>query len=290
MKDVKVMAEILKGKPVIDKLNEQLKSRAQELRARGAAPALAVIRVGDNCDDIAYERNAAKCCEAAGVEVKLIHFDAKVSQDELVGCIETLNCDASVHGVLLLRPLPPHIDDRTVCRALAPEKDVDGITEYSMAGLYSCKKIGFAPCTAEACIDMLDHYGIDIAGKRAVVVGRSFVVGKPVAMMLLERDATVTVCHTKTKNLAAICRGAELLIVAIGCAKLIGRDYLAPGQVVIDIGINFDENGRMCGDVDHEAAAEIVRAVAPVPGGIGRVTTAVLAKHVVEACARFAGV
>lgn len=280
------MAEILRGKPVIDKLNEQLKNRADALRARASAPALAVIRVGDNGDDVAYERNAAKCCEAAGVDVKRIHFDASVAQDELIACIRALNDDAAIHGVLLLRPLPPHIDDRAVCRALVPEKDVDGITEYSMAGLYSRKKIGFAPCTAEACIDMLDHYGVDIAGKRAVVVGRSFVVGKPVAMMLLERDATVTVCHTKTKNLAEICRDAELLVVAIGCAKLLGRDYLAPGQVVIDIGINFDEEGRMCGDVDHEAAAEIVRAIAPVPGGIGRVTTAVLAKHVVEACER----
>lgn len=280
------MAEILRGKPVIDKLNEQLKNRAQILHERGVAPTLSIIRVGDNGDDIAYERNAAKCCEAAGVEVRHIHFDAKVGQEELVDKIRALNDDASVHGVLLLRPLPPHIDDRTVCRALAPEKDIDGITEYSMAGLYSCKKIGFAPCTAEACIDMLDHYEIEIAGKRAVVVGRSFVVGKPVAMMLLERDATVTVCHTKTKNLAAICRDAELLVVAIGRAKLLGREYLAPGQVVIDIGINFDEEGRMCGDVDHEAAAEIVRAIAPVPGGIGRVTTAVLAKHVVEACER----
>ena len=157
-----------------------------------------------------------------------------------------------------------------------------------MAGLYSCKKVGFAPCTAEACIDMLDHYGVELAGKRAVVVGRSFVVGKPVAMMLLERDATVTVCHTKTKNLAALCREAEILVVAIGHGKMIGREYLSPGQVIVDIGINFDENGKMCGDVDYEAASETAKAVTPVPGGIGKVTTAVLAKHVVEACSRLA--
>ena len=209
-------------------------------------------------------------------------------QTELLDCVRALNEDGSVHGVLILRPLPPHIDDRAVCRALAPEKDVDGITEYSMAGLYSCKKVGFAPCTAEACIDMLDHYGVELAGKRAVVVGRSFVVGKPVAMMLLERDATVTVCHTKTKNLAALCREAEILVVAIGHGKMIGREYLSPGQVIVDIGINFDENGKMCGDVDYEAASETAKAVTPVPGGIGKVTTAVLAKHVVEACSRLA--
>ncbi len=279
------MADILKGKPVIDKLNEHLKSRADALRAEGAAPALAIIRVGDSGDDMAYERSAARCCEAAGVDVKLIHFSASVGQEELIGCVRSLNGDGSVHGVLLLRPLPPHIDDRAVCRALAPEKDVDGITEYSMAGLYSCKKIGFAPCTAEACIDMLDYYGVEIEGKRAVVVGRSFVVGKPVAMMLLERDATVTVCHTKTKDLASVCRAADILVVAVGHAKMIGREYLSPGQVIVDIGINFDEDGCMCGDVDYDAAKETVRSVTPVPGGIGRVTTAVLAKHVVEACA-----
>lgn len=280
------MAEILKGRPVIDKLNDHLKNRADELRAKGSAPALAIIRVGDSEDDMAYERSAAKCCEAAGVEVKRRHFPASVGQDELIGYIRELNVDAAVHGVLLLRPLPPHIDDRAVCRALAPEKDVDGITEYSMAGLYSCKKIGFAPCTAEACIDMLDHYGIEIAGKRAVVVGRSFVVGKPVAMMLLERDATVTVCHTKTKNLPSICREADILVVAVGHAKMLGREYFSPGQVIVDIGINFDETGAMCGDVDCDEASKTARAVTPVPGGIGRVTTAVLAKHVVEACGR----
>lgn len=278
----------MKGKPVIDKLNEHLKSRAEALRARGAAPALAIVRVGDNGDDMAYERNAAKCCEAAGVDVRRIHFAENVPQAELIGCVRKLNEDSSVHGVLILRPLPPHIDDRAVCRALAPEKDVDGITEYSMAGLYSCKKVGFAPCTAEACVDMLDHYGVEIAGKRAVVVGRSFVVGKPVAMMLLERNATVTVCHTKTKNLAALCREAEILVVAIGHGKMIGREYLSPGQVIVDIGINFDEEGKMCGDVDYEAAEETALAVTPVPGGIGKVTTAVLAKHVVEACSRLA--
>ncbi len=281
------MAEIiLKGKPVIEKLTGQLKSRADALRAMGASPALAVIRVGDSEDDIAYERSAEKCCKTAGVEVRPIHFPADAEQEKVVAAVRMLNEDASVHGVLILRPLPPHIDDRAVCRALAPEKDVDGVTEYSMAGLYSGMKIGFAPCTAEACIDMLDHYGIEIAGKRAVVVGRSFVVGKPIAMMLLERDATVTVCHTKTRNLAAVCRGAEILVVAAGHAKLIGRDCLAPGQVIVDIGINFDEKGNMCGDVDYAAAVETARAAAPVPGGIGMVTTAVLAKHVVEACRR----
>lgn len=283
------MAEILKGKAVVDSLNLQLKRRAEELRAAGVAPTLAIIRVGDSGDDIAYERSAAKCCEAAGVDVRPRHFPASAGEDEIIEYVRSLNSDDSVHGVLILRPLPAHIDDRAVCRALAPEKDIDGITEYSMAGLYSGKKIGFAPCTAEASIDMLKHYGIEIEGKHAVVVGRSFVVGKPVAMMLLQRNATVTICHTKTAGLPAICRGADILVVAVGQAKLVTEEYLSPGQVIIDIGINFDENGNMCGDVDYQAALGRSGAVTPVPGGIGRVTTAVLAKHVVEACSRLAG-
>lgn len=278
------MTEILKGKPVVDSLNLHLKNRCDELRALGAAPTLAIIRVGENGDDIAYERGAAKCCEAAGVGVRKYHFAADVSQEEVVGLVRSINDDGSVHGVLILRPLPPHIDDRAVCRALAPEKDIDGITEYSMAGLYFDKRVGFAPCTAEACIDMLDHYGVGIEGKRAVVVGRSFVVGKPVAMMLLRRNATVSICHTKTKGLAQICREADILVVAAGRAKLIGGDHLGEGQVIVDVGINFDEEGNLCGDVDGAAADGRAAAITPVPGGIGRVTTAVLAKHVVEAC------
>ncbi|MCD7952247.1 MAG: bifunctional 5,10-methylenetetrahydrofolate dehydrogenase/5,10-methenyltetrahydrofolate cyclohydrolase [Synergistaceae bacterium] len=278
------MTDILKGKPVVDSLNLHLKSRSEELRALGAEPTLAIIRVGENNDDITYERSAVKCCEAAGVGIKKFHFEESVTQEEIIGLVHSINADISVHGVLILRPLPAHIDDRAVCRALAPEKDIDGITEYSMAGLYSDKKIGFAPCTAEACIDMLDHYNIQIEGRRAVVVGRSFVVGKPVAMMLLRRNATVTTCHTRTTELAKICREADILVVAIGKAKLLGADYLSPRQVIVDIGINLDEEGNLCGDVDYGAAEGRVKAITPVPGGIGRVTTAVLAKHVVEAC------
>ncbi len=279
------MTITLKGKPVIDSMNEALRRSTDKLRALGTEPTLSIVRVGENGDDMAYERSAVKCCEEAGVSVRTVHFPECVPQEEVVEMVRALSLDSSVHGVLILRPLPPHISDREVCRALAPEKDVDGITEYSMAGLYSDKKIGFAPCTAEACIDMLDHYGIELEGKHAVVVGRSFVVGKPISMMLLRRNATVTTCHTRTKDLAAVCRGADILIVAIGRAKYIGLPYFSDKQFIVDIGINFDEDGKMCGDVDANAAEGAVAAITPVPGGIGRVTTAVLAKHVVEACA-----
>ncbi len=277
---------ILKGKPVIDSLNEELKKESERLRSSGVIPALAIVRVGENADDMAYERSAEKCCAAAGVDVKKYLFPADARNEELLSAVRGISADEKIHGALILRPLPPQIDDRAVCRALAPEKDVDGITEYSMAGLYSNKNVGFAPCTAEACICMLKHYGIETAGKRAVVVGRSFVVGKPAAMMLLAENATVTICHTKTNGLADICREADILIVAAGHAKLIAEGCFAPGQTIIDVGINIDSNGNICGDVDFDRACGTVSAITPVPGGIGRVTTAVLAKHVIEACAK----
>lgn len=283
------MTNVLKGKPVIDSMNINLRKKTEELKLRGIEPRLAVVRVGENSDDIAYERSAIKCCEEAGVSVMTINFPQRVCQEEVIEAVKKLSLDESVHGVLILRPLPPHICDRDVCRALSPEKDVDGITEFSMAGLYSDKKIGFAPCTAEACIDMLDHYNVQLEGRHAVVVGRSFVVGKPISMMLLRRNATVTTCHTKTKDLNEVCRGADILIVAIGRAKFITAPYFAPHQVIVDIGINFDDRGKMCGDVDTQAAEGAVEAITPVPGGIGRVTTAVLAKHVVQACEELTG-
>ncbi|KEJ93222.1 bifunctional 5,10-methylenetetrahydrofolate dehydrogenase/5,10-methenyltetrahydrofolate cyclohydrolase [Synergistes jonesii] len=282
------MTRILKGKPVIDSLNTHLKSESEGLRSRGLVPVLAIVRVGENADDVTYERSAEKCCAAAGVEVKKYLFAADVREEEILSAVRAISVDKNIHGALILRPLPPHIDDRALCRALAPEKDVDGITEYSMAGVYSDKRVGFSPCTAEACIDMLKHYNIEIAGRRAVVVGRSFVVGKPAAMMLLRENATVTICHTKTKELAALCREAEILVVATGHAKLITEGFFSPRQTIIDVGINVDEEGKLCGDVDREKAEGIVSAIAPVPGGIGRVTTAVLAKHVIEACKRSA--
>lgn len=280
------MADILKGKPVIDNLNIRLKEKCGAMQALGIFPTLAVVRVGSNSDDIAYERGAEKSCSAAGIRVVKFHFDESITQGELIQNINALNVDNSIHGVLILRPLPGHISDIAVCRSLLAEKDVDGITEYSMAGVYSDKTVGFAPCTAEACIDMLEHYGIDIAGKRAAVVGRSFVVGRPVAMMLLKHNATVTICHRKTKNLAEVCRNSDILIVAAGHAHLIDRSCMSQNQIIIDIGINFDKNGNMCGDVDFDAACETVRAVTPVPGGIGRITSAIVAKHVIDACLR----
>ena len=276
------MAEILKGAPVVAALNEKLITRASALKEKGVQPTLAIVRIGERGDDIAYQRGATKRCETIGVAVRPVELDADITQDALVETLCGLNADNAVHGVLLLRPLPKSMDDAVVRNTLAPEKDIDGITDGSLAGVFTCTDKGYPPCTAQACIEILDHYGYDMTGKRAVVVGRSLVVGKPVSIMLQAKNATVTMCHTRTKGLAAICKNAEVLVVSAGKAGAVGADSLSAGQVVVDVGINVDAEGKMCGDVDFAAAEGIVGAVTPVPGGVGTVTTSVLVGNVVD--------
>lgn len=280
------MAELLKGAPVAAALNEKLAEEVRTLEKTGVFPTLAIVRVGERPDDGAYERGAVRRCEKAGVRARVIALPSDISQDGLIAVIHELNQDDSVHGILLFRPLPKHIDDTPVRNALAPQKDVDGITDASLTGVFSGTETGYAPCTPQACMEILDHYGIDVQGRRAVVVGRSLVGGKPAAMMLLRRNATVTICHTKTVDMPAVCRDGEILIVAAGRPRMVDASYMSRGQIVIDVGINVDGEGNLCGDVDTEDAQEIVRAVTPVPGGVGTVTTSVLVKHVVEAAKR----
>ncbi len=271
----------LKGAPVAAALCEKAIELAKEI---GVTPTLAIVRVGDREDDIYYQRSATKRCEGIGQLVRSIELPQEVTQEELMKVICELNEDDGVHGVLLLRPLPKQIDEDAICNALSPKKDIDGITSASLAGVFTGNGVGFAPCTARACIEILDHYNIDIAGKRATVVGRSLVVGKPVAIMLISRNATVTVCHTKTADMQAECKKAEILIVSAGRAGVIGEGHLSDSQVVIDVGINVDEQGNLCGDVKAEAAEAKSLSYTPVPGGVGAVTTAVLAYQLAEAC------
>ena len=280
------MAKILSGKEVTAALKARQQAAVAELEQLGVAPTLAIVRVGEREDDIAYERGATKRCEGVKVEVKRFVLDVDASQEELVSTIEKINADDSIHGVLLFRPLPKHMDENLICNTLAPEKDIDGITRGSLASVFAGTKSGFAPCTAAACIEILDFYGYDPKGKKATVIGRSLVVGKPVAMMLLDKHATVTICHTRTADMPAAARDADILIVAAGRAKVIGREYFRAGQIVIDVGINVDENGNMCGDTDFEQAAEIVEAITPVPGGVGTVTTSILVDNVITAARR----
>ena len=280
-------AEILKGAPVAAALAEKSAADAAALTEKGIKPTLAILRVGERDDDLSYERGAMKRCAAAGVEVRNVVFPDAVTQQELMAKLEDLNQNESIHGVLILRPLPKHLDEEAVRQALAPEKDVDGITDGSLAGVFSGSGRGFAPCTAQAVVETLQYYSIPLAGKKAVVMGRSLVVGRPAGMLLMQKNATVTICHSRSENVPAITREADILVVAAGKMGAVGAPYLRAGQVVIDVGIHFNEKTqKLCGDVDFAAAEGIVAAVTPVPGGLGAVTTAVLVNHVVEAAKR----
>lgn len=280
------MANVLKGADVVAALNERIIAQVEELKAKGINPTLGIIRVGERPDDLSYERGASKRAEKLGVEVKKYLLPEDVDQAGLLAVIDEVNADKNVHGVLMFRPLPRHLNEEEACQRLDPEKDVDGITDGSMVGVFTGQKKGFPPCTPSACMEILDHFGIDCTGKKAVVVGRSLVVGKPAAMMLLKKNATVTVCHTRTKDMPAVCREADILIVAAGRAEVVDRNYFAPGQIVVDVGINVNAEGKLCGDCNFAEAEPIVEGITPVPGGVGTVTTSVLVGHVVEAAAR----
>ena len=280
------MAKQLLGKEVNASLNERIKAQVAELQTKGVNPTLGIIRVGENPSDISYEKGATKRCETLGVACEKILLPEDVSQEELLAVIDKVNKDDRIHGVLLFRPLPKHLNQAVIENALDPAKDVDCMTDGSMSGVFTGKKVGFPPCTPQACMEILDHYGIDCTGKKAVVIGRSLVVGKPAAMMLIKKNATVTVCHTRTVDMPSVTREADIIIVAAGRAGVVGADYVKPGQIVIDVGINMNDEGKLCGDVDYAAVEPIVEAITPVPGGVGSVTTSVLVGHVVEAAAR----
>jgi methylenetetrahydrofolate dehydrogenase (NADP+)/methenyltetrahydrofolate cyclohydrolase len=282
------MAEILKGAPAAKALSEKVKAKVLELRDSGIIPKLALVRVGENDGDVYYERNAIKRCAGVGIETESIVFSENVTENDFIAEIERLNSDDSVSGILIFRPLPKHISDSRVRETLSPDKDIDGITDGSLAGIFTGSGRGFCPCTAEACMVILDHYNIPISGKKACVVGRSLVIGKPVSQLLLAKNATVTICHTKTENLPDETKSADIIIAAAGHRGTIKPENVKPGQTVIDVGINTDENGNMCGDVDFLPVEAIVGAITPVPGGVGAVTTAILASHTVTAAERIA--
>ncbi len=279
-------AEILKGAAVAAALNEHTAKVCSALREAGTVPTLAVVRVGERADDLSYERGAEKRCSAVGVELRRSSFPSDVTQAELAAAVGSLCEDSSVHGILLLRPLPAPLDEEAIRNLIPPEKDVDGITDGSMAGVFTGSGTGFLPCTAQAAMEILDYYKIPCAGRSAAVIGRSLVVGRPAAMLLLQRDATVTVCHSKTACLPETSRAADIVIAACGRTDSLGAEYFRAGQTVIDVGIGWsEEKQKLCGDVKTDEAAEIVSAITPVPGGVGAVTTAVLARHVAQAAA-----
>lgn len=277
------MAQILKGAPAAAALSEQLVRRVQTLKEHGIIPTLAILRIGERPDDLSYETGAMKRCEKIGIVVKQFLLPAHYQREELLDTIRQINEDDGIHGCLMFRPLPVKNDEADACALLDPAKDVDCMTSGSLASVFTGKGEGYPPCTAQACMELLDYYGVELQGKRVAVIGRSLVIGKPVSMMLQARNATVTMCHTRTVDMPAVCREAEILVVAAGKASVVDQRFVVPGQVIVDVGINVDANGNLCGDVNFAEAEPVVDSISPVPGGVGSVTTAVLAKHVVEA-------
>ncbi len=278
-------AIIIDGKQVAADLREEIKQRALALTAKGVTPGLAVIMVGDNPASTVYVRNKEKQAVEAGFHSVVLRLPEQTTQGELLAQIDALNKDASVHGILVQLPVPRHIDPWSVILAIDPKKDVDGFHPINTGALFSGEP-GLVPCTPKGCMELLHRYNIPVTGKRAVVVGRSNIVGKPMAMLLLAESATVTICHSKTANLADICREADILVVAIGRANFITADMIKPGAAVIDVGMNRNELGKLCGDVDTAAAMEVAGYITPVPGGVGPMTIAELLHNTLEAAER----
>ena len=276
----------LGGKEVADKIVEDLKVKVEELKGKGISPKLAILRVGARDDDLAYERGVLKRFESAGVEVEVTAVDAGISQEDLDKTFDGINNDPKVHGILVFRPLPKGLSDEHMRRTIDPGKDSDFMDIRNMENVLAGVPDSAAPCTAEAVMALIKHYGIETKGKKVTVVGRSLVIGKPAALLLTTANATVTVCHTKTVNIEEECRKADIIVACCGVAKMITEKYVKPGQIVIDVGMNVDEEGRLCGDVDYEKVSEIADAVTPVPGGVGSITTAILLKHVVDNAGR----
>ena len=290
------MAKILSGKEVSDALNANLIERSAALREKGVNPTLAIVRVGENPSDLSYEKGATKRAEVVGVSIKNYVLDAECTKEELLAVIDEINADDSIHGCLMFRPLPKHLknDQNEICNRLDPKKDVDSMTHLSNAGIYEGRDdLGFPPCTAQACMEILDHYNIQTAGKKAVVIGRSLVIGRPASLMLMHRNATVTTIHTKTKNPMDYLPYADIIICAAGVLNSVTAEQVRPGQVVIDVSMNWNPEkitskgkGGMSGDCKFEEVEPIVEAITPVPGGVGAVTTSVLMKHVIVAAER----
>ena len=280
------MAAVLKGMEVANGIKGDLSNRVDALKSTGKAPCLGIVRIGARQDDLAYERGAVKRCEGVGVLCKVFEFPETIDNETFLEEFKKVNDDETIHGLLVFQPLPRHIDTEAVKRMIRPEKDIDCMSQQSLAKVFAGDSSGYAPCTPSAVVEMLRYFKIPMKGKRVVIVGRSMVVGKPLSMMMLRENATVTICHTGTVNLEEECRRAEILIAAAGKAKMINAAHVTPGAAVIDVGINADENGNLCGDVDFESVEPVAGAISPVPGGVGSVTSSILALHTIEACER----
>ncbi|NLP44585.1 MAG: bifunctional 5,10-methylenetetrahydrofolate dehydrogenase/5,10-methenyltetrahydrofolate cyclohydrolase, partial [Peptococcaceae bacterium] len=270
------MSQILKAKPVVQALKDNLQQEITKLQAAGITPTLGIIRVGESPDDVYYEKSIIKNCEGIGIHTKTYHLEQDISMADFTKVLEEANSDSSVHGILIFQPLPKQLDADVIKHIINPDKDIDCMSPANLAKVFEGDVQGFVPCTPAAVIETLKHYDIKLQGANVVVIGRSMVVGKPLSMMLLRENATVTICHSKTQDIPHIARQADIVVAAIGKAKFIDERYVCEDSIVIDVGINEAEDGKMCGDVDYEAVQDKVKAITPVPGGIGSVTTTIL--------------
>ena len=278
------MGQIIKGKPVADAITAELVKDVEMLKSKGIEPKLKIVRVGAREDDLAYERGALSRMEKCGIKAEVLELPVDICQADFVKELKAVNDDHSVHGILLFRPLPKQLDMEEIKFVVDPVKDIDCMNPLNAEKIFEGDKKGYPPCTSQACVEILDHYGIDMKGKRAAVIGRSMVVGKPLAMLLLDKNATVTICHSRTNDLPGVCRQAEVVIAAVGRAEMVTGDFISDGAVVIDVGINVNAEGKLCGDVKFDECVDKASMITPVPAGVGSVTTSVLAKHVVKAC------
>ncbi|MFR4163431.1 MAG: bifunctional 5,10-methylenetetrahydrofolate dehydrogenase/5,10-methenyltetrahydrofolate cyclohydrolase [Paraclostridium sordellii] len=284
MNNTTTKGQIIKGKPVADKISEGLIKEVNNLVTEGINPKLAIVRVGARADDLAYERGALKRCKTIGIETEVVELDENINQEEYIKVLHKLNEDKKINGILTFRPLPKHLNEDEIKYHIDPKKDVDCFNPINTAKIVENDESGYPPCTPTAVVEILKHYDIELSGANITVIGRSMVVGKPVSMLLLNENATVTICHSKSKNLPEISSKSDVVVAAVGKAKMINHDYIKDGAVVIDVGINVDDEGNLCGDVDTDDIMDKARMLTPVPGGVGSVTTSILSSHVVKAC------
>ena len=276
------MSVLMNGADVAKSMKAEIIDEVEQLKQRSVYPCLTIIRVGARPDDLAYERGAKKRMELTGIECRVLELPEEISQQELETTFQKVNEDDSVHGILVFRPLPAHLDEEPLKAMIHPYKDVDCMSPVNIAKVFSGDETGHAPCTAEAVMELLDHYHIDLMGKKVTIIGRSMVVGRPLSMLMLKKHATVTICHTRTTDLNKTCSEAEVLVAAAGKARMVTADMAGEGAVVVDVGINVDAEGNLCGDVDFDAVEPKSAYISPVPRGVGSVTSSVLAKHVVR--------
>ena len=277
------MGEVLNCRDLAKTLLEEIKEEADALIDKEINPSLAIVRVGKKEDDIAYERGILKNCQKVNIKGEVYESPEDVTIEDFIKLLESLNRNPSIHGILIFRPLPKHLDESRIKHLIDPKKDIDCMNPLNLAKVFEGEYEGFSPCTPAAVMEITKRFNIDVVGKKTVVIGRSMVVGKPLSMMLLKENATVTICHSKTANLQSVSSDADILVAAIGKAKFVTEEFIKTGAVVIDVGINVDEEGKLCGDVDFETASKKASFITSVPGGVGSITTAVLLKHVILA-------